>query len=1195
MDWVPTEGYSIYFMDGYQDTVQQKVTRYVNERLVYDSRILQTIPEYALVDPILTLEVNQAGSLEFSMEYDHPRYSDYQVLLTIVEVRDNEGRVLFRGRILNDEVGLYGAKKIFCEGELACFNDCIVRPFNFEENGIRADDFFYMLIDAYVAGGFHHLITAGTARDRLDHPFPPSLADKMLYLSGDGSSTVMDELSNLNQEIGGHIFYMAWQGTSEAMVWYVDSNDVEHNRSDQEIRLSRNLIDYVQKRDASEIYTVIVPRGKRDEDDNYLTVESITGGADWIPNDTMVGTYGKIERSFEFSEIEDAQELYDAGVKQMMIDNTEVVNLTIKAVDLRYVDGSARYTIMKPGIWVPLSFNDTYNERYVFLTKATYNLADASKDEYQFGEGGASISGMTASSSGSISGFSGNGPTDHINTDMVGAHKAYIGPLSGSATPTFRLLETSDVPSVVGTFPVSVSAGNRQFTVSISPATQSAAGSMSANDKKKLDTVNGAAPITATHGTGSLTIGINAATQSAAGSMSANDKKKLDTASGTAPITVTNTSDSFKIGINPATQSAAGSMSANDKKKLDSITGTSPIVVTNSATSVNVAVNDIWVNETGDTMTGPLDVRSTVTAYKFQTLANHRGYFLMDGSGTQYAGIYDNGTNLWIGATATDNSQHHQGGTFISSGHNGTTGNKTIYICVPTGPSPASPGGTNYAVFHAGYLDVGRTTDGILPIAHGGTSADTRRQAFNNLGYLGTNPLDSIVQDTQAKWKELGGGFSYVSSSDLRTHGQPSRYGFILSLVSGENVHQEFWTQNDGKHYYRGGNANTTTMPDWKPIDTDSQYNVATETSNGLMPASDKKKLNNIVGTSPITVNNATDRVTIGIGASTQSAAGYMSAADKKKLDTVNGTAPITATHGTGSLTIGINAATQSAPGYLSAADKTKIDNMVTGVKGMIESVYRTGNVNLTPANIGALALTGGTLTGAVMHEGANSRYDSSNLDISGSAPSERTYGNSRVAFRDKDDDVIGQILPYYDADGDLVLRVQAQRTIGSTTYTAYFDSIVTDDGERLNMIPGRFYQNGSLNRLTPAYRVLYDGGSSGNGTNGQVTLAETAANFTMLEIFYCCHSPDPWVYDSVKIYKPNGKVASLHLVRGVGNNTFMETGAKVLINGTKITKAAASSDGYGEGQYGWVEATGVQVGINYNNSIYIYGVIGYI
>ena len=40
--------------------------------------------------------------------------------------------------------------------------------------------------------------------------------------------------------------------------------------------------------------------------------------------------------------------------------------------------------------------------------------------------------------------------------------------------------------------------------------------------------------------------------------------------------------------------------------------------------------------------------------------------------------------------------------------------------------------------------------------------------------------------------------------------------------------------------------------------------------------------------------------------------------------------------------------------------------NSVTGVKGDAESTYRTGNVNITPANVGALPTAGGTLTGRV-------------------------------------------------------------------------------------------------------------------------------------------------------------------------------------------------------------------------------------
>lgn len=51
-------------------------------------------------------------------------------------------------------------------------------------------------------------------------------------------------------------------------------------------------------------------------------------------------------------------------------------------------------------------------------------------------------------------------------------------------------------------------------------------------------------------------------------------------------------------------------------------------------------------------------------------------------------------------------------------------------------------------------------------------------------------------------------------------------------------------------------------------------------------------------------------------------------------------------------------------------------NNSVTGVKGNAETSYRTGNVNLTPANIGALALTGGTLSGSVLISATGKGYN---------------------------------------------------------------------------------------------------------------------------------------------------------------------------------------------------------------------------
>ena len=51
-------------------------------------------------------------------------------------------------------------------------------------------------------------------------------------------------------------------------------------------------------------------------------------------------------------------------------------------------------------------------------------------------------------------------------------------------------------------------------------------------------------------------------------------------------------------------------------------------------------------------------------------------------------------------------------------------------------------------------------------------------------------------------------------------------------------------------------------------------------------------------------------------------------------------------------------------------------NNSITGVKGNAETSYRTGNVNLTPANVGALALTGGTLSGSVLISATGKGYN---------------------------------------------------------------------------------------------------------------------------------------------------------------------------------------------------------------------------
>jgi len=101
--------------------------------------------------------------------------------------------------------------------------------------------------------------------------------------------------------------------------------------------------------------------------------------------------------------------------------------------------------------------------------------------------------------------------------------------------------------------------------------------------------------------------------------------------------------------------------------------------------------NNIYLPLAGGTITGKILTSAT---------GSSRGYYLKDSTGYDYPGVNDNGTNLWIGSTQTA-TKHHTGKTYISTGHDGTAGNETIYVCIP---NAANSSGSTKKVWHEGLV-----------------------------------------------------------------------------------------------------------------------------------------------------------------------------------------------------------------------------------------------------------------------------------------------------------------------------------------------------------------------------------------------------------------------------------------------------------------------------------------------------------
>ena len=108
----------------------------------------------------------------------------------------------------------------------------------------------------------------------------------------------------------------------------------------------------------------------------------------------------------------------------------------------------------------------------------------------------------------------------------------------------------------------------------------------------------------------------------------------------------------------------------------------------------------------------------------------------------------------------------------------------------------------------------------ILDIANGGTGANTKKEAFDNLAFLGYNPISSPDEDTTAKWCELGNGYAWFDTDGLMIN-QPNQYMFVINYTRGKEQDNDVFQigsgQNSGTVYYRTGNGRSWYM-NWTPL-----------------------------------------------------------------------------------------------------------------------------------------------------------------------------------------------------------------------------------------------------------------------------------------------------------------------------------------------------------------------------------------
>ena len=287
-----------------------------------DDEILYSLTDeaYYVINPKLTLELNQIDSLDFTLPPTHTLYSRLNKLKTTIEVRQGK-ETLFRGRILNDETDFYNRKTIHCEGALGFLNDTLMPPYSAGEYSY-AKDLFKNAINQH-----YNQAPASFPKRRLKYVRCDVSAKFDESPESEEYAQTMSLVSSLISDHGGYLKMEYYDNGETGISWLSSA----FHQSSQIIDFGENILDLSQTIDATDIYTSVICLGKRNDDTN---VRPSTG---YVEDADAINTYGRIIRTFTYDDVESTSELQTLAKYLLAIGVQQSVTISIKAVDLHLV------------------------------------------------------------------------------------------------------------------------------------------------------------------------------------------------------------------------------------------------------------------------------------------------------------------------------------------------------------------------------------------------------------------------------------------------------------------------------------------------------------------------------------------------------------------------------------------------------------------------------------------------------------------------------------------------------------------------------------------------------------------------------------------------------------------------------------------------------------------------------------------
>lgn len=328
--------------------------------LLCDSRI----EELAVIEPVVELEENRAGSFSFTITPEHPLYEKIHQRKSILTVYQDENTI-FCGICMEITTDFCKQKQVYCEGELTYFNDSVQRPARYQNMTVRG------LLEAYINNHNSQVddwkkfsLGIVTVEDKNDS----------IYCYTNMESTMKCLQGDLIDDLGG-FFRVRYKDGIRYLDYLADSQ----NTNTQIIQLGANLMDFSSNINLMDIATAVIPLGATLEESQIegleikQTIAEVNNGCDYVYNQEAVDNFGWIFKTIEYNDVNSPEILKTKGKKYLSDIQFDNMVIEASAIDLHLLDANTEAFKLSDNIRVVSAPHGL--DRYFRLTKMTINLS----------------------------------------------------------------------------------------------------------------------------------------------------------------------------------------------------------------------------------------------------------------------------------------------------------------------------------------------------------------------------------------------------------------------------------------------------------------------------------------------------------------------------------------------------------------------------------------------------------------------------------------------------------------------------------------------------------------------------------------------------------------------------------------------------------------------------------------------------